>query len=45
MAKKHPTNIHFDHDMWTWLKEEAARQRCSIGHLIRQMVLKEMQSE
>jgi hypothetical protein len=45
MAKKHPTNIHFDHDLWEWLKQESQRRRASIGQIVRELVAREMDAQ
>jgi len=45
MAKKHSTNIHFDHDLWEWLKQESQRRRASISQIVRELVVREMESQ
>ena len=45
MAKKHPTNIHFDADLWEWLKQEARIRRTSIGQIVRELVARAMQEQ
>ena len=40
--RKHGTRIHFDLPLWTWLKQEAERRHCSIGQVVRDLVVAEM---
>lgn len=42
MAKKHSANIHFDHDLWEWLKQESQRRLASISQIVRELVVREM---
>jgi len=41
--KKHSTNIHFDIPLWQWLKAEAERRHCSIGQVVRDLVVAEIE--
>ena len=41
--KKHATRIHFDFPLWQWLKTEALRRHCSIGQVVRDLVVAEIE--
>ena len=43
MAKKHSTNLHFDSALFEWLKQEAERRHCSIGQVVRDLVVAEIE--
>jgi hypothetical protein len=39
---KKVAQVFLDKDMYKWLQEQAKAQRCSISHVLRTLVLKEM---
>ena len=41
--KRRPTRLYFDEDIWTWLQKEAARLRCSVSQVVRNLVLARME--
>jgi hypothetical protein len=43
MKKDHRLQIQFDAEMAAWLKREAERRRCSIAHVVRDLVLAAME--
>lgn len=43
MAKKTPVMIHLDADFKAWLDAEAARRRCSMSQILRELILAEME--
>jgi hypothetical protein len=40
--KKKSFNANFDPDMIEWLSREAARRRCSMNQVLRDLILKAM---
>jgi hypothetical protein len=45
MKKEHRLQIHFERDMSHWLQAQAEKRRCSMAHVIRELILKEMESQ
>jgi len=41
--RKRETKIHFDLPLWQWLKAEAERRHCSIGQVVRDLVVAEIE--
>jgi len=40
--KRLVTTIHLDPDIKAWLNAEAAKRRCSLSQIIREMILEKM---
>lgn len=45
MKKDYRLQIQCDCEMEKWLKKRAKRLRCSMAHVIRQMILQEMEKK
>ena len=37
------TKLYFDEELWGWLAKEAARRKCSISQVVRDLVVSEME--
>lgn len=42
LAKDHRLQIQFDADMMAYLRTAAEKKRCSIAHVVRDLILTEM---
>lgn len=42
--KKHPLTVYLDDDQVEWLREEAARRRCSLSQLIRMLIAEKQEA-
>jgi len=42
---KRETKLYFDQDLWRWLQKVAKKKRCSVSHLVRDLVMAEMQRQ
>ena len=43
LKNRQETKIYFDAELGAWLKQEAARRRCSVSQVIRNLIVDEME--